>query len=375
MTHLNNASSTPRHLLERIFTAKRMQKKWFAPQFLHRVPHPMLRQAIVDLVGTHGKSCGVRHEGGRWLVQFEHGQLPVKLTFNQSDQITSLLFGTFIPYAKDLDEALSAWSELSGQIGLLVLENGQERGALNPDVVFAVGSAFKIAVLAALRKQIQSGNRDWTEIVALRPEWKTLPAGILHDWPDNAPLTLFTLAALMISRSDNTATDALIEIVGRTDVERFAPHSRPLLTTREAFVLKDPENKDLLERFREADTNRRRDVLAATRDRPLPAIETPAAWTPLPEVEWFFTPRELCRLMKSVAPLPLMGINPGLAEREDWHNVAFKAGSDVGVFSLTTWVEAKDGRRCCVAAVQNDDSPLDPDPLYTAYAGLLRVLA
>lgn len=49
---------------------------------------------------------------------------------------------------------------------------------------------------------------------------KSLPGGILQNWPKGAPLTLHTLAGLMISQSDNTAADTLLEILGRDVVCR-----------------------------------------------------------------------------------------------------------------------------------------------------------
>ena len=66
------------------------------------------------------------------------------------------------------------------------------------------------------------------------------------DWPRGAPVTLHTLAALMISQSDNTATDMLLHPLGRENVERMmaaigvaAPaRNRPLLSTLELSAIK-----------------------------------------------------------------------------------------------------------------------------------------
>ena len=41
----------------------------------------------------------------------------------------------------------------------------------------------------------------------------------MQDWPPGAAVTVETLATLMISVSDNTATDTLIRLVGRERVE------------------------------------------------------------------------------------------------------------------------------------------------------------
>ena len=61
----------------------------------------------------------------------------------------------------------------------------------------------------------------------------SLPTGRLRTIPPGSPLALRTLAAFMITDSDNTATDALIEF-------RSMQRHLPFLTTREYFHLKSP---------------------------------------------------------------------------------------------------------------------------------------
>lgn len=105
-------------------------------------------------------------------------------------------------------------------------------------------------------------------------------------------------------------------------------------------------------------------MLEGLAQKPLPPLETyPEAPTAL-DVEWFFSPRELCALMKEVHDLPLMGINPGTARKSDWDTVAYKGGSEPGVLSMTTWVE-KGGHAHCVSATWNAPQKLD-DVRFTA---------
>ena len=70
------------------------------------------------------------------------------------------------------------------------------------------------ASLDALRAEIDGKKRSWKDVVELVPEHRSLPSGILQGWPDHAPMTVYGLAGLMISISDNTATDALLTLVG-----------------------------------------------------------------------------------------------------------------------------------------------------------------
>jgi len=236
-----------------------------------------------------------------------------------------------------------------------------------------VGSAFKLLVLAALREEVEAGRRAWDEVVRLEEAWKSLPSGLLQGWPEGSPLTLHTLAALMISLSDNTATDALIALLGRERLEALSPRNRPFLTTREAFGLAARGNRDLLAAFRDGDLEAKRRTLEALRARGLPQVVDlpldPGDWPP--EADWRFTPRELCRWMGKVADLPLMGINPGVAAF-GWDRVAYKGGSRPGVLSLVHGL-SRGKSRYCVAFVWNGEE-VDELKAFTLYGGLLDLL-
>jgi beta-lactamase class A len=234
-----------------------------------------------------------------------------------------------------------------------------------------------LAVLAALRERIAEGKMSWASVVALDDRWRSLPSGVLQTWPTGSHLTIETLASAMISISDNTAADAVMALVGRDAIERQAPvRVRPFLTTRETFVLKAPENRDLLARFRQATPVGRRDVLREVARRPLPSLRSFDLSRPTAlDVEWFFSARELCALMAKVADLPLMTINPGIADPAEvtasGERIAFKGGSEPGVVNLTVSV-SRGGHEACVAATWNDSAhDVEVVRLVVAVRGLL----
>jgi beta-lactamase class A len=315
----------------------------------------------------------VKESEGKYLVVFENGIVPTKITVNKEGQINGLFFQSPQATRSNLEATLESFTNLSGQLSLLVMEDGQELLSINPNVPLSVGSTFKLAVLCALKRQVESKERSWDEVIELQPNWKTLPSGVLQNWPDGAPLTLHTLAALMISGSDNTAAEALMNLVGRRNVEDFAPRNRPFLTPREAFILRDPANRDLLEGYRNTDESGRLMVLKEAQGRSLPTTILDAESATL-DVEWFFTAHELCSLMEPVASLPLMSINTGPANPEDWAQIAFKGGSDLGVLNLTTWLLTWKGKAYCVTATWNDNTPLDEAMFFTLYGSLLNYL-
>jgi beta-lactamase class A len=194
---------------------------------------------------------------------------------------------------------------------------------------------------------------------------------MIQGWPVGAPLTLHTLASLMISISDNTATDVLMRVVGREAVETALGFA-PALTTRELFVMK--VERELLERYVAGDLEAKRSVLDEVAKRPLP--DGSKALSPHDQgAEWYVSPTALCALIESVSDLDVVRINPGVANKTDWAQIAFKGGSEVGVLNLTTAVTGKDGTRYCVAASWNDVKAIDEAKATSAYASLLGKLA
>lgn len=366
---------TPQAALERLFTADALSEDWFAPLFLQQVTVAQIELIISQVTGSLGAFQSVTPSGPLFLSAFENGDVPTSISLDGEGRILGLFFQPPRLRTSGLEEATAGFSELRGEVSLTVVSNIGELAAIQPDTPLAVGSAFKLAVLAALDTKVQMGELAWDDIVRLEESWRSLPSGTMQDWPVASPVTLHTLATQMISTSDNTATDALISILGREFVEMFSPRNAPFLTTREAFILKNRENVATLERFRQADTAERRAILEEARDLPLPGVETLDVNPVALDIEWYLTTRELCGLMGAVRHLDLMGVNPGLAERDDWARVAFKGGSEPGVLNLTTWLEREDGSFYCVSATWNNEAEvLDDLRFFTLYSTLLETV-
>lgn len=328
------------------------------------------------------------------LVHFEQGVIPTSICVDpNTGRIVELCFGPpgeeFFPIEpKDAVAKLQNWP---GEHSLLVLENGAVMAALNAEQPLAVGSAFKLAVLCALKRQIDAGERSWSDVAELRKEWKSLPSGILQDWPDGSPVTLNTLATLMISISDNTAADSLIHLLGKEAVELQLSSAgrrinRPFLTTREFFLLKHPESESLLALYRKLGAAGGTDDEIIQRRRTF--LEDVVGRSPLPDefpnwvsptaldVEFFFSARELCGLIDQVCDLGLMGVNTGgIMDRSEWAHIAFKGGSEPGVLNLTIWLEAHNGKRFHLVLTANDpDAPLNETKLILLLLRLLETL-
>lgn len=366
---------TPQQALERLFTGGPVQASWFDAAFLAQVPVTQVQQIVDQYTAQGGKFERVDGAAPSFAVVLDHASFPSKAVLNAQGQFTGLWFGAERASYASFDDSLKPFSILPGKVGLLVLEDGKVRGSLNPDQALAVGSAFKLAVLTALSGEIAAGQHRWDEVVPLNPAWKTLPSGVIRAWPDNTPMTLATYANQMISISDNTAADALLAIAGRAQVEAVAPRNTPFLSTREAFILKDPKNLALLAQWRTADAAGKRALLPEIDKLPLPDASIFDGGPSATDVEWFFTPTELCGLIDRVRDLGATQINPGVADKKDWQQIAYKGGSEPGVLNLTTALTGKNGHRYCVTATWNNGGVLDENGFFSLYGGVLAALA
>lgn len=368
------ALPTPEQAVMRLFSAQRADEAWFGPAFLKSVPIAKIDAITGGIRASSGALVSVRpQDGKKVLLTFERAAFEGVVELDDQGRFTTLFVRPAEPATATLEEAVAAFRTLPGKVNLWIATDGVERAAVEPDLALAAGSTFKLAILAALRTQVEAKKRAWKDVIELDPKHRSLPSGILQKWPDRAPMTLYSLAALMISASDNTATDELLSLAGRGAVEALAPRNKPFLATGEMFKLKGPGGEGALAAYRKGTESERRKVIEELAGKPLPSVEAyPTAPTAL-DVEWFFTPRELCALMKKVHDLPLMAINPGVAKKGDWDTVAYKGGSEPGVFSMTTWV-TKQGKSHCVSATWNADQKLDEPAFHAAYVKALVAL-
>lgn len=367
-------------VLTAVFQPATVDAALFAPSFLAAVPAAQLQADVAEMRAQFGGFVRVDLTGTRPQVVFERGALTVgTLQLDEQGRITALQVAPAAPDVTfgSLDEAMTAFGALPGQVSVLVqdVRTGQAVAALRPERFLAVGSTFKLAILAELGAQVGRGERAWTDEVTLTDADRSLPSGTLQDAPAGSRYALQDLATRMIRDSDNTATDLLLRVVGRARVEaRLGQAVMP--STREAFALKNPANVDLLRAYRSAglDGAARRAVLARAATAPLPGAALFTRGPVARDVEWFESASNLCRLMQEVAGLPSTQVNPGVANPADFQAVSYKGGSEPGVLNLTTQVTTRAGRTYCVSATWNDARALNDQQFIALYGGVLALL-
>jgi beta-lactamase class A len=255
---------------------------------------------------------------------------------------------------------------------------------IDPATPAPLGAAFKLYVLDALGMAAASGTIRWNQPLTVTAQLKSLPAGELQNDPDGTQVSVLDTAEAMVSLSDNTATDMLINLVGRSAVEAALSATgmaspaldRPFLTTREIFVLKLHQWPALADRYIAADEPGRRALLASTIDQaPLPAVASAGSWTApraIDSLEYFASASDICRVYASLAALAgqpgLSPIGQVLSLNDDslaldpaqWKATWFKGGSEPGVLTMAYLATTRTGHSYVVTALaENPSQPID----------------
>lgn len=319
------------------------------------------------------------------IIEYERGWVEAKLAIASAPPhpISGLLV-TATRHRTDSSEAIAAEVRaLPGSSAFALARIGDKAPgmliAADAEVPLAIGSIFKLFVLAELDRQVRAGERRWTDVVPLTH--RSLPSGLLQDWPARSPITLHSLAALMISRSDNSATDELLHLVGRERVEALLPtlgirdaRNRPFLSTLEAFVLKSGDDA-LTRRWLAADETGRRALLAelaATGPERIDLARLQARPIHIDRIEWFASAADIVRTLDSLRrnaaseTLAMLSINPGLPRPASppFRYWGFKGGSETGVVAMAFLVQALDGAWYALATGWNDpNGPVDEQRL------------
>ncbi|HEX4694421.1 serine hydrolase [Sphingomonas sp.] len=343
---------------------------YFSPTFHAALSKDKWDAVVTQVVAQTGKPLGVDSfaPSSPWSgiarLRFEGGIVTVQIAVDPTPPhaVTGLLFSGAEVAGDTLDKLTADFRALPGKNGLAVYLLGDRApklvAGINPDQAAPLGSAFKLWVLGELAREVAAGERKWADVIPVGPP--SLPSGMTQSWPAGSPVTLQTLATLMISISDNTATDTLVTLEGRK-LDAFVaaagtPGLMPILTTRQMFAIKSAPNADIAASWAKATPAARRAMLDADAARlaatPLDVSLFSGKPVAVDTLEWFASPRDAAgmfdwlRTKGGATALALLAINPGTdaTTRARFDYVGFKGGSEPGVLTLNYLVKRKDGR-------------------------------
>lgn len=382
------------------------EERFFASSFLDAIPLNQFRATLVQLKTQYGEPLFVKRVipagdlDGTVEIEFEKATLAMRLVLDRTAPypVIGLQVTGANMHSDSIGKIKAEMTTLPGRAGFQIAEISGGRpvriDGLNDEHAHAVGSAFKLYVLASLSRQIGEREKSWRDIIPLSR--KSLPSGVLQNWPENTPLTVQTLATLMISISDNTATDLLINAIGRADIERTVRRTGhaspetiiPFLTTLEAFALKMPANDNLRQRFETASDSEQEQMLeteAARLGRSSVSITNLAnAPRHIETIEWFSSPSDMTNLLHHIRTRDdpvvrnILAINPIIppSDAKRWNYLGGKGGSEPGVISFAFVGEARSGKSYAVSGSWNNaQAPVDNARFQSLINRLLNIMA
>lgn len=335
----------------------------FSSEFLEKVPPMQLTMVTQQLTKESGGCVSIRvvdstsaYQCKAEAVTTNGYTIPITMSIRRSPP--HLIEGLFLKppmrVGSTLESVINDLKQLKGKTSLSAINLSRRHvlAAHDSSAYMPIGSTFKLYVLGALAEQIRLGRRRWDDVVLLDSSVRSLPSGILQTWPHGSPLTLHTLATLMISLSDNTATDVLIHEIHQDTIERMQSrmgHSNaslniPFLTTRDMFLLKFTNEGIPAREFaglRPADRQTYLDRI--NEQTPLSAVRFVDTAVVPDRVEWFARTTDCIRAMDwlrgellSPAVRDILSVNKGVdINSSQWPYAGYKGGSEPGVINMT----------------------------------------
>lgn len=147
------------------------------------------------------------------------------------------------PLDSRLRSIASRYADL--EIGLAVTDiHDGEHAEIRGDRSFPMASAFKLPIMIEAARQLQDGqnNLSLDSLLTISNRTKCIGSGDLASLPNGSQVSMRTAIEKMITVSDNTATDTILDTIGIRSVNRLLidmgmTHSSVYLTNREAWLL------------------------------------------------------------------------------------------------------------------------------------------
>ena len=253
-----------------------------------------------------------------------------------------------------------------------------------------LASEFKLFVLGALAHQIASGHFTWDQKLTVESQLKSsgnpVSSGSLQFVPTGTRVSVRETATKMISISDNTAADMLINLVGQPALESQVRQwsndpqlDSPFLTTRQMLLLHYENFPLLANAYLAREPSKRQAFLNSVVD-PLALSDVRGSTEPrdIDNIEWFGSPDDVCRAFAGLQQLSqqpklspiasILSVNKGGLglDPSERPTVWFKGGSEPGVMTLGYMATNSKGQRFVVSAMlSNSTAALAPSATLT----------
>lgn len=365
-----------------ILAGKQPPETFFDANFLKIIPPDNIKSVFSSLTKEHGQPQKLvsvvrkSETSGTVSLAFEKATIDFDIAIGGQPphQVMGLMVGQIRVANDNLAAVTAELAALPGRVGYKIERIGSdgtrsEIAGRNIGEQYAIGSTFKLYILAELAAQVKAGTRQWSDVIPLRRRSFTSLAS--DRIPLDTPVTLQLLATWMITVSDNAATDELLLLLGRDKVEarvRKIGHDNlsrmfPFLTTVEAFLIKSDHENVQAAYAKGSDAEQRALLAQSISAKGMDQIDAgkignkPAS---IDTVEWFASPNDIVKLMDHIRTSddPVMfkimaqSVAPAIAKK--WKYIGFKGGSEAGVISLSYLAQRQSGEWLVITGSWNN---------------------
>ena len=188
------------------------------PWFKHLLYAPRYTYAAMTLPGVTEAA-----ERGDWLAAREQALL-VEQALARNTALLDAAADRLKPSraTETLESRLRAIRDrVDGRMAVYVEHLGTgERVAIDADSEYETFSLIKVPIMATVLDQVRLGKLSLDQRVTMRADQRRIPSGVLYTLDPGLQPTVRDLLTLMTIVSDNQATDALADLVGRETVTR-----------------------------------------------------------------------------------------------------------------------------------------------------------
>lgn len=360
---------------------------YFSPNVVAKIPYEYITNLFAEIFSDDGQCLSakvIKSNGMNAKIKLYSKSTSQKFIISLDDKnlINGILFTGRSDPKKVINDQASLENELSHLPGVksVYLQNyssNQELLNINSKEKIALGSEFKLYILNLLSQKVLNGDLNWNDKFKTQENLKSLPSGKLQDYPAGTELSLKQYADLMISISDNTATDHLINFLGKKELEAsmeginsFIDQNTPFLTTMDLFRIRTLSTETVAD-YVSLPSNDKISFLknlesSLNRNQVLEKLNTWEQPKDINLVEWFASTKDVCSVLEKLynrssadkTILDILSINAPFIWTEDDKNfeyIGYKGGSEPGVLTMTFLLKTRSQKWACLSLAVNSD--------------------
>ncbi len=372
----------------------------YSMDFQKALPQEQLSEIFSQVKEKYGECVEIVDfkaslNGDKFSTKHSDGQLIDFTIVEKNSKITGLWIhgerAKAITYS-DFNQAEDDFTTLS-RPSLLLIKDDKTIISLNENKRTPLGSIFKLFVLDGLLQQVKQRKLAWNDKLKISNSLKSLPSGEMQNMNEGAEFSLYDYALKMISISDNTATDHLIDKIGRTNVERQIKKrglklsygwNRPFLATKDFFQLRGKfSTQDYKKYASNTTTGRLLQLQNVSKINNEKLMDQLSDWqTPrgILDAEWFSSPKEICELLKSLdnekdeKVNSILSNNTPFVDNNFFDQIYYKGGSEPGVLQMAYYFKKEDSSYCLYLGSHDLQSTVDESVFFQKTKAMIKLI-